>query len=240
MRKYTKRCSICKDLLLYRSFPLNPDDTLAPYCLDCKEAYDSRKHDPNSLRERIRRYIRTIKATTPCADCGKKYHYCVMDFDHREGETKLFNLSSAWSQKGQDKVEQEVAKCDIVCSNCHRMRTYNRARHSKKAELATPPRKNGKLTFEQIDQIFKLHATGQYTNKQIAAWFGVDRSHISHILAGRTHKKYHRQKVSSRVTRETDNFSDGQALPAEDPATICAETTYPDLLMAAFGLEPKT
>ena len=61
----------------------------------------------------------------PCFDCGIKYHPACMDFDHREGEIKSFNIGrlSAWNKKT---LMIEVAKCDIVCANCHRLRTFNR------------------------------------------------------------------------------------------------------------------
>ena len=61
----------------------------------------------------------------PCFDCGLKFHPAAMDFDHREGEIKSFNLGrlSNWNKKT---LMIEVEKCDIVCANCHRIRTYNR------------------------------------------------------------------------------------------------------------------
>ncbi|TSC76687.1 MAG: hypothetical protein G01um101429_1156 [Parcubacteria group bacterium Gr01-1014_29] len=62
----------------------------------------------------------------PCADCGKKYHWYVMDFDHVRGK-KFFPLSqSSVGGRSIETIKREIAKCDIVCTNCHRMRTYNR------------------------------------------------------------------------------------------------------------------
>jgi hypothetical protein len=51
-----------------------------------------------------------------------------MDFDHRPGETKCFNLSIAAGQTrlSWEKMEAEIAKCDVVCANCHRERTHQR------------------------------------------------------------------------------------------------------------------
>lgn len=61
----------------------------------------------------------------PCADCGKSYPAYVMDFDHVRGE-KRFMLSRAanWAGGGLELVEEEIAKCDVVCANCHRVRTH--------------------------------------------------------------------------------------------------------------------
>ena len=59
----------------------------------------------------------------PCMDCKIKYPYYVMDFDHREN--KLFNISSCYALDLK-KIEEEIKKCDVVCANCHRIRTYNK------------------------------------------------------------------------------------------------------------------
>jgi hypothetical protein len=48
-----------------------------------------------------------------------------MDFDHRQGEAKVINLANA-SRMTRSKILEEIAKCDVVCSNCHRERTYLR------------------------------------------------------------------------------------------------------------------
>lgn len=72
----------------------------------------------------MRRAILTAAKDKPCQDCGVKYPPCVMDFDHRPGEVKLFLVSRRWC--GKQKVADEIAKCDVVCANCHRLRTEAR------------------------------------------------------------------------------------------------------------------
>jgi hypothetical protein len=39
-------------------------------------------------RDRNKDYVRDLKEKTPCADCGKIYHYSQMDFDHIDGKKK--------------------------------------------------------------------------------------------------------------------------------------------------------
>ncbi len=58
-----------------------------------------------------------------CLDCGVAFPPCVMDFDHREGEEKLFNIGASGGI-ALAVVKKEIAKCDLVCANCHRIRTY--------------------------------------------------------------------------------------------------------------------
>jgi hypothetical protein len=62
----------------------------------------------------------------PCVDCRRVYHYSQMDFDHLPGFEKKFDLWS-FSVRKPETIRAEIAKCDVVCSNCHRLRTWNRA-----------------------------------------------------------------------------------------------------------------
>lgn len=56
----------------------------------------------------------------PCS-CGED-DIVVMDFDHVRGE-KIFDLSQAATLcVSQQKLEEEIAKCDVLCRNCHHRR----------------------------------------------------------------------------------------------------------------------
>lgn len=77
-------------------------------------------------RDRVRPVLNEIK-DQPCADCGFRYPYPVMEFDHVRGE-KVDNVSAMVSRGvGLKKILAEVEKCDIVCANCHRIRTWERS-----------------------------------------------------------------------------------------------------------------
>lgn len=77
-------------------------------------------------RAYLKEYVRK-KKEAPCADCGGKFHYSAMDFDHRPGEGKIANLTKlVIGGVSTDKLDEEMAKCDLVCANCHRVRTYIR------------------------------------------------------------------------------------------------------------------
>jgi hypothetical protein len=77
--------------------------------------------------QNIRSYLAELKSKTPCADCNHVFHPVVMDFDHVRG-VKVIELSDA---KSWPKVFEEIPKCDIVCSNCHRIRTFTRSTQAK-------------------------------------------------------------------------------------------------------------
>ena len=70
-------------------------------------------------------YIRQLKSNSPCIDCKISYPYYVMDFDHVRG-VKHKNVSELISTLSKKKIDLEIAKCEIVCSNCHRIRTHMR------------------------------------------------------------------------------------------------------------------
>ena len=65
-----------------------------------------------------------IKQSSGCVDCGEKNHI-VLDFDHIKD--KKYNVSrmihDGFSWKA---IMREIEKCEIVCANCHRIRTHDR------------------------------------------------------------------------------------------------------------------
>jgi len=80
----------------------------------------------------LAQYLRDLKTKTPCIDCGINYPYYVMDFDHVRGR-KHANVMELVSTLSKKKIDEEIAKCEIVCSNCHRIRTHVR-RMAKKGK----------------------------------------------------------------------------------------------------------
>lgn len=53
-----------------------------------------------------------------CVDCGETYPAFVLDFDHRDPADKAFQLARARSASAA-RIVAELAKCDLVCANCH-------------------------------------------------------------------------------------------------------------------------
>lgn len=80
-----------------------------------------------SYRDRNSQHVQSIKESTPCADCGQRFPAVCMDFDHtsddKAGDVSVLVLDGY----SLAKIDAEIAKCEIVCSNCHRIRTANRA-----------------------------------------------------------------------------------------------------------------
>lgn len=77
-------------------------------------------------RAQIRDAIIAIKSA-PCMDCGGRFHHVAMDFDHRPEENKTGEVSYLARSATLEALLAEIAKCDLVCANCHRVRTYGRS-----------------------------------------------------------------------------------------------------------------
>lgn len=92
-----------------------------------KHYYENRESYLEKNRKRrvlLRNYVRQIKESKHCSDCGKTYPYFVMDFDHLDGKEYL--ISKLVLANNRRRLDQEIAKCEVVCANCHRVRTFNR------------------------------------------------------------------------------------------------------------------
>lgn len=80
------------------------------------------RHRQGKCKTARMQLIRDLKSK-PCADCGIEYPFYVMDFDHVRGEKKyaIGEHSIPW-----EAIAEEIEKCDVVCANCHRKRTWQR------------------------------------------------------------------------------------------------------------------
>jgi hypothetical protein len=86
--------------------------------------------DPVGVKRNRSAYVAQRRAridalkTGPCADCGNVFPPECMDFDHVRGNKAI--KVSALVACSAERLMAEVAKCDLVCANCHRIRTRAR------------------------------------------------------------------------------------------------------------------
>jgi hypothetical protein len=75
-------------------------------------------------KQQFKKKLAEIKTASGCVDCGEKNHI-VLDFDHIRD--KKYNVSrmihDGFSWKA---IMREIQKCEVVCANCHRIRTHYR------------------------------------------------------------------------------------------------------------------
>ena len=73
---------------------------------------------------RRKAWLRSLKGSV-CHDCGGTFHHSQLEFDHRVPTDKKFSIMLRHTKTVHSLLE-EIAKCDVVCSNCHARRTWNR------------------------------------------------------------------------------------------------------------------
>ena len=112
-------------------------------------------------RESIKEFIRDLKDSTPCYDCGISYRYWIMDLDHLDPALKNFSVSKATSiTRDLERVKAEVRKCDVVCGNCHRNRTHTRRLNNPQVlsdSSANQAQRKRRLKIYQVIQAKKMN-----------------------------------------------------------------------------------
>ncbi len=86
---------------------------------------EKRKIYSDARRKKAREFVDNLKSL-PCLDCKVQYAPYVMHFDHRDAALKKFNIGNMVSHQTFKQILEEVQKCDVVCANCHAIRTHNR------------------------------------------------------------------------------------------------------------------
>lgn len=75
-------------------------------------------------KQEKRQWLHELKESSPCTDCGKFYPYYVMQYDHISNN-KVASVSYLTTNSWK-KLKDEIAKCELVCANCHAIRTHSR------------------------------------------------------------------------------------------------------------------
>jgi len=101
----------------------------ACHCRKCHSAYLKQNYKENKARYKanakkrqreIRDWYNDYKSKLFCKNCGENHPGCL-DFHHKDRDVKEKEISQAmgsgWSV---EKLLEEMAKCDVLCSNCHR------------------------------------------------------------------------------------------------------------------------
>lgn len=105
------------------------------YCRPCQRVYRQEHYQKNKTkyRQRIkdRRVEERIKfyawlSTKACVDCGNA-DMRVLEFDHLRD--KKFSIAEKLGDASFETLQKEIEKCEVVCANCHKIRTATRANH---------------------------------------------------------------------------------------------------------------
>ena len=77
-------------------------------------------------RVRIRQFCSRVKMFKGCAICGYKKHPAALHFNHIDPTKKVGNVSKL---KSWAKVKEEIRKCEVLCANCHAIKTVEEKHH---------------------------------------------------------------------------------------------------------------
>jgi hypothetical protein len=117
-----KRCYKCKETKPVDQFYRNParPDGLGTDCKKCRIAAEVARNG------RLRAKVKALK-NQPCMDCGGSFPPECMDYDHRDPSLKSFEIGRNRALTNWSRMEEELAKCDLICANCHRIRTQKQS-----------------------------------------------------------------------------------------------------------------
>ena len=127
-----RRCNRCEQTLPLTAFNRHGNGHQW-WCRECFKAYFQQRgqlhlQQVNSSRDarrtRAHEYVLTHLQGTSCADCGERDPR-ILEFDHIAGKTTEVSALVGRCTR-VDLIEAEIAKCAVVCCNCHRRRTYGR------------------------------------------------------------------------------------------------------------------
>ena len=133
----TKKCTGCGLERPIDEFPVKNVKTgrRGTRCRACRSAYGKLHYQKNrewycartraprrEQREPYWAWVMNYLTTHPCVDCGE-VDPVVLQFDHRDGTEKVDADGTMLNRASWSTLLNEIAKCDVRCANCHRLRT---------------------------------------------------------------------------------------------------------------------
>lgn len=128
-----RMCSTCKfskddDCFAFKN---KAKGTRNSVCKECQNKYAVNNYNQNKeyylakakknskiMYDRNREFIDKLKSEKGCLYCEEN-DPCCLDF-HHTSDDKEFSISNKLKTLKTEKLEKEILKCEVVCSNCHR------------------------------------------------------------------------------------------------------------------------
>lgn len=182
-----------------------------------------------------RRLLLNQMKSVPCTDCGEEYPFYVMDFDHRDPLTKKFNIQSGARRHPWDRVLEEVAKCDVVCVRCHRIRHWSppvaplTKRQKMVRELKNVPCVDCKCSFHhsQMDFDHTGEKKGQVPLMNSLEALVQEASHCEVVCANCHRERSQRRGKGSSRLRHQDVDMTWRHRSKRNPQTVLANEGNP-------------
>ena len=139
-----KKCGSAKPLDRFESFNRSGKSWRRGTCYDCRGQYGKENFDRLAeyrrnynaanrsnkrqkdfdRRTEIKAHIDELKKA-PCTDCGKCFPPVCMDFDHVGPKNRAI-AGMVFGAYRLPLIIEELKNCELVCANCHRIRTASR------------------------------------------------------------------------------------------------------------------
>ena len=124
-----KICSTCKELKPFESYNKKSSnkDGLERYCKPCHKKRNKKHYVADSVpykerakhrRKKVSEWWSEYKSNLKCEVCEESRPWCL-DFHHLDPSAKEGTLSQIVNSKSKASLELELAKCIVVCRNCH-------------------------------------------------------------------------------------------------------------------------
>ena len=101
------------------------------FCSDkCRKAahyQNNKEYYSNKFKENYRKRteaLNKIKLDSGCKTCGYNAHPAALEFNHIDPATKSANIADKIMHWSWGRILEEVEKCEVLCSNCHRIHSY--------------------------------------------------------------------------------------------------------------------
>ena len=128
MKKKCSKCNQIKDIKQF-TFKNKAKNKISSNCKSCTRQM-SKTHYYNNKQQYLERnkiacennreFIKDIKKNAKCKICGEKDWRCL-DFHHKDKEDKVIEVALLYLKNWKrSRMLEEIAKCDILCANCHR------------------------------------------------------------------------------------------------------------------------
>ena len=136
----TKICTKCGSLKAETEFNWKiKDKKRRNRCKECSRAYSRDHYYRNKeyyrkknrrLRQRAKKFIEETKLHLKCAKCSEN-HIACLEFHHNDPSKKEFNVSALRDTWSLERIKEEMEKCTVLCSNCHKKLHYEEKRMAR-------------------------------------------------------------------------------------------------------------
>ena len=97
-----------------------------PYCQSCEKAYAQDRYNAR------RTFVDAYKLEVGCESCGFNAHPAALEFDHLDPSTKKYSIGSQLMSMSWKAIHEEIAKCRVLCANCHQIHTHESNHYSNR------------------------------------------------------------------------------------------------------------